>query len=245
MTVTPGPMPKRPTAGHSAASAPPIPTTGAVPVPQHLGAAVFEIWPAGQPIIRVHQAGTDPRRFNPGYGSPTRFGFFADSHGVTVPVWYGGESLDVAIAETLFHELPLGPGAVLTASVYLDRAHGTVAPRRPLQLVKLADNGLRALGLRAHQLTDTDAVDYSDTVKWAQALHSHHTTVDGLVWMSRQFNSHRSMVLFGDRVKASDLDIDVLRPETVFSRGVGLGQLIISAASAEVLVEPPPGTYLS
>ena len=235
MTTAPGPMPRRP----------PIPTTGAVPAPQHLDAAVFEIWAAGRPIVRVHEAGTDPRRFNPGYGNPTRFGFFTDPHGVTVPVWYGGENLDVAIAETLFHELPLGPDTVLPASIYLDRAHGTVAPRRPLQLIKLADNGLRALGLRAHQLTDTDAVDYADTVKWAHALHSRHATADGLVWMSRQFNSHRSLVLFGDRVTSRDLDIDILRPEIVFSKGTGLGELIISAAAAGVLVEPPPGTYLS
>lgn len=59
------------------------------------------------------------------------------------------------------------------------------------------------------------------------------------------FNALGSIVLFGDRVSAAELDVDVLRPETSFGGGVGLGQLLISAAAAGVLLERPSGTYLN
>lgn len=222
------------------------PSSGRVPAPNRpLNAAVMTLWPTGRVIFRVHRTGKDPREFNPGFGNPTRFAFFTNKSGNVVPSWYGGETLDVAIAESLFHDLPLGPGAVLPATGYANRSHSTVAPRRSLTLVSLVDDGLRALGLRASQITDTDAIDYDDTVAWAEAIHRDIPRADGLVWMSRQFNSARAISLFGDRVKPTDMDIDVLEPSTPFERGKGLGQLLICADRAQVLVEPPARPFLT
>lgn len=222
------------------------PSSGRVPAPTRpLNAAVLTSWPSGQAIVRVHRTRKDPREFNPGFGNPTRFAFFGATGGAIVPSWYGGETLDVAIAESLFHDLPLGPGAVLPATGFTDRSHSTVAPRRSLTLVSLMDDGLRALGLRASQITDTDAIDYDDTVAWAKAIHQDIPRADGLVWMSRQFNSARAIALFGDRVKPTDMDIDVLEPSVAFDRGKGLGQLLICADRAQVLVEPPALPFLT
>ena len=40
-----------------------------------------------------------------------------------------------------------------------------------------------------------------DTSRWAEALHRQCKDADGLVWMSRQRDRDRAMLLFGDRVK--------------------------------------------
>ena len=62
-------------------------------------------------------------------------------------------------------------------------------------------------GLPGPGSTDTAASQYDRTVIWAQAAHA-GTDVDGLVWMSRRWNSSKSMVLFGDRVSRSDLAVE-------------------------------------
>lgn len=49
------------------------------------------------------------------------------------------------------------------------------------------------------------ATEYPRTVLWAQALHRAFADIDGLLWMSRQFNAARALVLFGDRVRQAEL----------------------------------------
>jgi hypothetical protein len=142
---------------------------------------VIEDWPIGHSITRVHRTGVDSRQFNPGHGGPTRFGFFHDPAGRVVPTWYGGEDLSVATAETLFHDLPLMAGAVLAQSRYHGASYSTVAPRRPLRLVKLYDNGLRALGLRNSQLCDTEPIDYPEH-RALGASGSTHNRTDRTGW---------------------------------------------------------------
>jgi len=38
------------------------------------------------------------------------------------------------------------------------------------------------------------------TRQWAQAIHAQHTEIQGLYWTSRQDDSARAMMLFGDRI---------------------------------------------
>jgi hypothetical protein len=156
----------------------------------------IEVWSPEQPIYRVHRVDRSAVAFNSGYGPPTRFAFFEDPFGITVPIWYGGAT-EVAIGETLFHDLPLGPGAFLPYEKYQDRACSVVYPGRPLSLVALHGIGLRAIGLWPRELTDTDASEYHRTVRWAKTFHSHPFGVDGLVWMSRQFNTHKAASFVG------------------------------------------------
>lgn len=228
---------------------PALPPTGIVPpVPDPATLdPLIETWAAGELMFRGHALGTDPRRFNPGFGSPTRFAFFADSvTGSTVPVFYAGSTVKVAVAERLFHDLPLGPGSTLVFPQYCDVAYSKLAPRRPLRLGALHSDGLRRLGLRNHQICETDAVEYPDTARWAAALHSRmDISLDGLVWMSRQFNSEKAVVLFGDRVKLTDFDVDTQENDIPFAKGKGLGTLLIAADEAGILVQTPPAPFLT
>jgi len=206
---------------------------------------LVEPWPVGKAMYRGHRSGTDGRRFNPGYGQPTRFAFFQDN-GTNVPVFYAGNTVDVAIAETLFHDLPLEHGAALLFFRFSDVAYSRMVPKRDLRLGVLHGDGLRRLGLRNHQLCDTDAVEYPDTVLWAAALHSRRDlALDGLVWMSRQFNREEAVVLFGDRVAIDDFELDLYEKDIPFEAGRGLGTLLIAAERAGVVVQTPPNPFLS
>ncbi|WP_181065295.1 RES family NAD+ phosphorylase [Nocardia nova] len=197
-------------------------------------------------MFRAHSRGRSPREFNPGIGKPGRFSFFTDAAGQMVPILYAGETIDVAIGERLFHDLPLGAGAVLLSKQYEKVAYSCLAPRRPLRLASLHSDGLRRLGLRNHQLIDTDAIDYPDTVRWAAALHARtDLALDGLIWMSRQFNTREAVMLFGDRVSTSDLDVDPDVNDRTFHQGGGLGSLLDAAERAGIRVSPPKTRYLS
>lgn len=107
---------------------------------------------------------------------------------------YLGETKEVSIAETLWRQLPLHD-ARLPLDRVQNRTIGTVRTARELVLVELHDPGLRMIGLRPEQLTQTPASCYSRTRAYGTALLQDHPDVDGFVWMSRHFNSRRSFML--------------------------------------------------
>lgn len=121
-----------------------------------------------------------------------------------MPAWYGATSPEAAVAESIFHDLPVH-GGVVTVNQFRDRIVSTVTFTRPLTLAQLDSDGLRRLGLRPTDLTDTAADTYDQTAQWAAALHDQHPPLDGLAWVSRQRNTDRAVVLFGDRVHESQL----------------------------------------
>lgn len=113
-----------------------------------------------------------------------------------------------------------------------------VQPIRPLRLVRLDTEGLRALGLHPADVTDNDADRYRDTEALAQRLHD-TTDADGLAWMSRRHNISAAIVLYEDRVSTTDftharrhLDFDAL-DGWEWLRAYGAGQRIV--------VDPPVG----
>ena len=200
-------------------------------------------WPAGQPIYRGHGVGRSGNVFNPGYGKPTRFAFFEDSTNPArgkVGVLYGGASSRVAISEYLFHDLPHRMGAILPFSELNGKVSSRLIPASDLRLARLHDSGLRVLGIRNDQLIDTPASQYSRTVLWAQALHESDETLQGLQWMSRQYNSERAIVLFADRVDPGELIVDPAWSELPYDSGSGLDEVIQAAWEAGILIIPPP-----
>lgn len=123
-----------------------------------------------------------------------------------MPALYAAETEESALAETIFHDVPLRPRAlrILPLSRVAGRVLAAIRTRRDLQLVQLHDVGLDRLGLAASELTASPPTAYPETRGWAQALYG-GTAADGLVWMSRRFNSARAFTLFGDRAAAGDL----------------------------------------
>jgi hypothetical protein len=193
-------------------------------------------WKEGEPFVRVFDLGYSGTSFNPGSRAqpPTgiaplgRFHFFPDSRGNRVPILYAAEGRDAAVSETVFHDAPVGRGKpVVPESRLKNKGLVQVMPQRDLVLVELFGHGLRRLGLRPESLTSTDAAQYARTVLWAEALHSALADVDGFVWMSRQFNAEKAIVLFGDRVAETDLHSD----GTPVPLEVGEGRRVVESAA--------------
>lgn len=168
---------------------------------------LFDLWPAGRVIHVIHDTAFAPESFNPGVDGagrlrkPTRFAPIRDVKGQVVPYLYGGATLDCAIFETVFHDVPIAAvDKFVDLAEFAQRGHGELTPGRDLKLVDLTSEGLHRLKVPKDELIASPARDYPDTALWAQALHRQFAEVDGLLWMSRQRDRDHALLLFGDRV---------------------------------------------
>ncbi|MDM0073441.1 RES family NAD+ phosphorylase [Variovorax sp. J2P1-59] len=196
--------------------------------------ALFDRWPADQRIHVIHDTAFSPESFNPGADAagllrkPTRFAPIRDAKGRVVPYLYGGATLDCAIFETVFHDVPVDAAdKFVDLDYFAQRGHGELVPSRDLRLVDLTSEGLHRLKVPKDELITSPARDYLATAKWAEALHHQFPDADGLVWMSRQRDRDRSVMLFGDRVKGV---LSGTRMGGPLARNDTLRQTILAAA---------------
>jgi hypothetical protein len=198
---------------------------------------LFEVWARGEPMIRVYDHNFLPNGFNPGRGAAVakgRFHFFEDKGGV-VPVLYASNMEDGAISETIFHDVPVrGNPRSIHESRLESASVVTLRPERDLKLVELHGFGLRRLQLHPGDLTSTESVEYPQTVEWAKKLHHSFPAIDGLVWMSKQCNTAKALVLFGDRVQSTELA--VVSAPVPLQRGPGRVMIEAAANRAGVLI---------
>jgi hypothetical protein len=165
---------------------------------------------AGTSLVRVHH-----RRFAPEeFSAPRRLPFGPP----VVPTLYAARDDATAIAEALFHDVPLGgdlPRAALDGRV-LTRLRAT----RDLQLVELDDPDLVA----------APASDYGRTAEAAERLHDRMPGVDGIAWASRRFPAEQAFVLFGDRIAG----LIAVGPSLALDGGPGLRLVEETAMRADV-----------
>lgn len=160
----------------------------------------------GEPIVRCHDGRYGATEFNPGLGAGRFHPFRVE--GRYVPTIYGSSDLVGAFSETLFHDVPIEAGLrAIERSVLRPLLVSVIAARRPLRFAQLHSSGLGRLGIRRSELIDRDATAYPATVTWAKALHACPERFDGLVWISRQNDTSRAVVLFGDRIERQDLEL--------------------------------------
>jgi hypothetical protein len=182
-------------------------------------------------MVRVFDSRFLPNEFNPGRGTAIakgRFHFFTDARGSVVPVLYAANMDDGAMSETIFHDVPVrGATRSLDESRLKPASIVTLRPERDLNLVQLHGFGLRRFQLEAGDLTGTEASEYPQTVNWAHQLHQSFPVADGLVWMSRQFNSAKALVLFGDRVQSAELSV----ADTPVPLCLGPGRTLVEEAA--------------
>lgn len=155
----------------------------------------------GEVLHRVHQSKYLAEELNPGVQGNARFSPIQDEHGNPIPTLYGGTTLDCALMETVFHDVPHSAGfKSVDKGKLAGQVHSTVRIEQELQLVDLASVPLRKLGVTRKQLIDTEKDQYPATRKWAVAIHRRCPQAQGLSWISRQDDSARTVVLFGDRI---------------------------------------------
>lgn len=189
---------------------------------------LIETWEAGRAIVRCHGHRHHERQFNLAT-SLARFRPFMHGNEI-VPTMYGADDLWGAASETVFHEVPVRGRYRRILRSDMDRwMWCRIAPNRDLNLVVLHGVGLRRLQVSHGQLIECDAAHYAETVPWALALHDVPARLDGLCWRSRQHNDSLALMLFGSRVRESDLD--VLRPAESLALGPG-GDIVYQFAEA-------------
>jgi len=149
---------------------------------------------------RVHHEKYGATQFNPGAGN-ARFSPINDANGVPVPTIYAATTFAAAAMETVFHDVPFEPGFKHFDKNKLEgQVHSTVTVKVDLVLADLGTIALRKLGVKRTQLIETDKDQYPLSRKWAEAIHAQHADIQGLSWVSRQDDSARAVVLFGDRI---------------------------------------------
>lgn len=156
-------------------------------------------------LWRIHRARFRPTQFHPGTGADARF---SPIHSATrgrksIPTLYTASTLEGALMETVFHDVPTPP---IDYILDLERLHelelrvSVIRPKRELKLIDLSTKGLQRLGLQRANLVDTPVADYPATRLWAEWLHGIEPRAHGLLWTSRKDDDAKAMVLFGDRV---------------------------------------------
>ena len=185
-------------------------------------------------MVRCHDGRFGATEFNRGFGAG-RFHPFVSAKGSPVPTIYGASDFEGALSETLFHSLPVRLALrSIRRSTLRPLLVSVIAARRPLKLAQLHGFGLGRLGLRRVDLIETEADEYPSTVLWAQALHACPGHFDGLVWISRQHDTSRAVVLFGDRVERRDLEM--VEPPLPLYLGPGFLRVLEAAEAAGIAV---------
>ena len=204
----------------------------AVPTPPAALDPRLTTWRKDERLLRVYRLEYRATEFNPGgSGVRGRFHFFTNAAGTVIPILYGADGEESAIAETVFRDVR--SGGVMFRSRLAGLGLAEVRPNRDLRLIELHGFGLKRLDLHPHELTSTDPTEYASTVAWAKALHAAATDADGLVWMSHQFNTQRALMLFGDRVAEADLRGALPLP---LSFGAGLDAVERCANEAGIVI---------
>lgn len=176
-----------------------------LPPAEQLDATIIS-WGKGKQLHRVHEVVHAGNGFNPSSRGNARFSPLVDSEGRIVPTLYAGTTLDCALMETIFHDVPFVAGfKPLSIQRMAGKVHSVFTPNADLKLIDLSTIAMRRLGVNRAHLIDTTKWHYPETRVWAQRLYAQHREAQGLRWTSRQDDSAHAVMLFGTRVKPADL----------------------------------------
>jgi hypothetical protein len=188
---------------------------------------------AGARLVRVHDRDRGELEFNP---SPRPIARFRPIGKPIVPTLYAGVDEDVAIAEGLFHDVPIRPGVIRQYPLAgLDgRVISELAPTRELTLIQLHGYGLQRLGVTHGELIEAPAAAYEWTARWAQALYTAVAQADGLVWMSRRFTGRGAVILWQGKGRVGLKDLTVTMPARPLWAGTGRELALETAQRAAI-----------
>lgn len=153
----------------------------------------------GTVFYRVHNAKFRSMDFNPGYGN-ARFSPIKDIKGTQIPTIYAGDSVRVALMESIFHDIPHVPGfKSYDKSKLIGQVISKIRIEKNLSMVKVSSPATRKLGIPDAELIHSMPNIYPQTRAWAEAIHRSAEQAQGLVWTSRQESGGKAIILFGDR----------------------------------------------
>ena len=103
-------------------------------------------------------------------------------------------------------------------------------------MADLTGYGLRRLGATRAELIDSDPRSYPHTAGWAHSLHAHREHLDGIQWVSRQYDTALALILFGDRVQETELDIAPTAIPMPLALGLGFDNVQDLADQADITI---------
>ncbi|WDF91948.1 RES family NAD+ phosphorylase [Aeromonas hydrophila] len=158
-----------------------------------------ETLPAGTNMWRVHNSAYTETGFNPGHGD-SRFSPLNNVNSQKIPSLYAGESIDVALMESVFHDVPhSGDKKDFSTSKFNNQMISELTLTKDLVMVKLHGPALRGLGITEADLIHSDASEYQHTRVWGEKIHTSAPNAQGMKWDSKQAGG-MTYVFFGDRV---------------------------------------------
>ena len=167
-------------------------------------------------LERVHDRNYGANEFNPCEGAPTRFAPIQDAKGDCVPSLYAADTLESAIYETIFHDIPAEARRKTVPRTLVEgRAHGRLEVRRDLKLASLRGPDLKKWRIGRDSLTMTSPQAYLATARWAEAIHHQFPEVEGLIWTSNQCDPDTACLFFGDRVASMEFRVMHVRDGTL------------------------------
>ena len=160
--------------------------------------------------------------------------------GVVIPTIYAGTTLDCALMETVFHDVPFeaGPKIWSKASHVADKVYSQLTLSRDLALIDLSAIALHKLGISRKDLIECDGSEYPETRAWALALHDQHPDAEGLTWTSRQADPERAIVLFEDRLTGPALVTTGASNPLLLPDGSAIIEVLTLAQRLGVLLTP-------
>jgi hypothetical protein len=136
----------------------------------------------------------------------------------------------------VFHDVPADAnGFAVPRIALLGPLRTVLIPRRPLNLVDLTGWAHKRLKLPGRALVECEPPEYPITAEWGQRFHQLAKGPDGLYWRSRQYDRSFAIMLFGDRVAATDLEI-VLDDTIALWQGEGYDEVLAAAEAAGIAI---------
>lgn len=131
---------------------------------------------------------------NPGDTPPGITGRFTHFGRPTVKSLYAANTEMNAIAETILHDVPIGPGAYVQKSNIESRCLTPIKNQQDLRVLALFGEGFRKIGVEPASLTRLALPDYNETVPWGEA--TYRAKLQGIEWVSRHVDTDRSYVFY-------------------------------------------------
>ena len=173
-------------------------------------------------------------------GTPTRPGrlhpFTPAGAPGPVPVLYGSDRLAGAISETVFHDIPVRGTKHVPRATLRRKLAVALTATRDLRVADLTGYGLHSLGATRAEIIDSDPRSYLHTAGWAHDLHAHRERLDGIQWVSRQYDTALALILFGDRVRETELDIAPTTIPMPLALGLGFDNVQDLADQADITI---------
>ena len=118
-----------------------------IPVPMKGDLLSISTFRTGITLHRVHLGKYGATELNPGRTGNARFSPIKDDNGQPIPILYAGTTMQCALMETVFHDVPYVPGLKTVDKQKLaNQVHSKLKLTRPLKLINLGSVALRRIG---------------------------------------------------------------------------------------------------